>query len=314
MTIVRTKGTSVRLAIAQDCAVRSAGNASSSTPTAFLACWPAVEAEAAEDEQDLGWLLIAAYRPTAIICTTFDGNTTHQLAPNSVSIVKLDSGSDVTFDPHPQGAKVIFLPVKALTVIYGRALPCTITPVLGARNDNLVKVFECVFGSLRKQKLMELFSPESLIRSIIRSVNLGSGSAALEDLAAEPERIYITKKKLGEIRKFVAQNIEQPIDVLGMSRVARMSAGHLCRVMKHDTGLTPYQYVLTMRMDLARNLLCGSELPLVEVALSCGFANQAHFSSSFKRVTGMAPGHFRQIERQGTLVGAECTSFARTAV
>jgi AraC-like DNA-binding protein len=67
---------------------------------------------------------------------------------------------------------------------------------------------------------------------------------------------------------------------LGVSRFAR--------AFRASTGVTPYGWVLARRVARAKQLLEAS-LPLVHIALACGFADQSHMTRLFKRSTGMAP-------------------------
>ena len=56
---------------------------------------------------------------------------------------------------------------------------------------------------------------------------------------------------------------------------------------------SPYRYVLRRRVETARSLLCSTRLPITEIALRLGFADHAHFTSTFRRATGVAPSRYR---------------------
>ena len=72
-----------------------------------------------------------------------------------------------------------------------------------------------------------------------------------------------------------------------------MSYAHFRRLFKQQTGLSPYQYHLQLRINRARELLHGTTLSVKQVAARLNFENPYHFSKIFKRKTGMAPHHFR---------------------
>jgi AraC family transcriptional regulator len=65
-------------------------------------------------------------------------------------------------------------------------------------------------------------------------------------------------------------------------------------VFKLATGETPYHYLRTRRLERARMLLADDTMPLAELALECGFANQAHFTAAFSREVGISPGRYRR--------------------
>jgi AraC-like DNA-binding protein len=62
-------------------------------------------------------------------------------------------------------------------------------------------------------------------------------------------------------------------------------------------GCTVGEYVRKLRINAACHDLNDSEIPLAEVALTSGFADQSHFSRVFKRQVGMTPGAFRKLAR-----------------
>lgn len=73
-----------------------------------------------------------------------------------------------------------------------------------------------------------------------------------------------------------------------------MSRFHFCRQFRRSTGLSPYQYQLRIRVERAQSLLSQSpERSLTDVALECGFYDQAHLTRVFRRYVGVTPGRFR---------------------
>jgi AraC-like DNA-binding protein len=94
----------------------------------------------------------------------------------------------------------------------------------------------------------------------------------------------------GVLRAHLAEN-------LPLARVAetcRLSVSHFARAFKASTGLPPHQWILTTRVERARELLASSGTPLAEVAVMCGFTDQSHFSRVFARVVGTSPGVWRR--------------------
>ena len=105
---------------------------------------------------------------------------------------------------------------------------------------------------------------------------------------------------LGRLRA-VAEYIE---DHLGggpsleqMAAVARVSTYHFAHQFKRATGLPPYKYVITRRVERAQQLLLEGDLSLAEIAARAGFSDQSHFSRHFKRLVGVTPRQFRMHTR-----------------
>ncbi|MBT9386034.1 AraC family transcriptional regulator [Pseudooceanicola sp. CBS1P-1] len=66
------------------------------------------------------------------------------------------------------------------------------------------------------------------------------------------------------------------------------------RGFRETTGLSPYQWLLAERLEQGRLLLRLTQLPLVDIALACGFADQSHFTRMFTRAQGLSPGRWRR--------------------
>lgn len=77
------------------------------------------------------------------------------------------------------------------------------------------------------------------------------------------------------------------------ARAAGYSTFHLVRLFNRAVGYAPYQYLLRQRVSLAKNLLAGSDLTILQLCLKSGFNNAAHFSTVFRRYTGYSPSSYR---------------------
>lgn len=76
------------------------------------------------------------------------------------------------------------------------------------------------------------------------------------------------------------------------------SPGHFARAFKISTGLPPHQWLLRQRVDAAKQLMTGRDLPLTEIAILAGFANQSHFTRVFSAVVGVSPAAWRRDMRR----------------
>jgi AraC-like DNA-binding protein len=76
-----------------------------------------------------------------------------------------------------------------------------------------------------------------------------------------------------------------------LAALAGLSRYHFIRVFRRATGQSPHGYVTTRRIGLARRLLSRGERP-AEVAVACGFADQAHLTRLFRQAFGIAPGRY----------------------
>ena len=71
-------------------------------------------------------------------------------------------------------------------------------------------------------------------------------------------------------------------------------------LFKTELGMSPAQYLIRARLNLARRLLEEGDLNCTEIAYQCGFASSAHLSAQFQRVFGQSPLKYRALHRQQT--------------
>ena len=87
------------------------------------------------------------------------------------------------------------------------------------------------------------------------------------------------------------------LSVTALAAVAGCSPAQLSRRTRRVLGLSPAQYVLRSRVDRAVALLAGGDAPLADVALRCGFSDQAALTRTVARLTGRTPGQVRAAAR-----------------
>jgi AraC family transcriptional regulator len=92
---------------------------------------------------------------------------------------------------------------------------------------------------------------------------------------------------------FIDAHLGERLTLVKIADELKLSPYHFAHVFKRLIGIAPHQYVMQRRMDRAKQLLAHTTLPIVEIAVELGFANQSHFSAVFHRVTGLTPLTYR---------------------
>jgi AraC family transcriptional regulator len=102
---------------------------------------------------------------------------------------------------------------------------------------------------------------------------------------------------------YVTLNLDSPIRNADLAAVARLSVGYFIRAFKDSFALTPRAYVMQRRIQRAKELMRSTDETLTQIAYICGFADQPHFSTVFKRESGTSPTQWRRArdERAATL-------------
>lgn len=88
-------------------------------------------------------------------------------------------------------------------------------------------------------------------------------------------------------------NLAGAVSVEQLARIARLSEHHFMRSFGLATGMTPYQFVLRQRLERAKRLLRDTPIPIAQVALEAGFANQSHLTQTFRRLFASTPAEYR---------------------
>lgn len=93
---------------------------------------------------------------------------------------------------------------------------------------------------------------------------------------------------------FVEARLDRPILIAELSGIAKLSKAHFCRAFKRTFNESPHSYVVRRRLAKAKSLMVTSERPLSEIALHCGFADQAHLCRLFRRHHEQSPAAWRR--------------------
>lgn len=110
--------------------------------------------------------------------------------------------------------------------------------------------------------------------------------------ASKDQHKGLPQSTLNKLKEYMWSNLGENISLEELSAVCGMSVGHFSRSFKSTLKTTPHKYLTCMRVSKARTLIAAGN-SLIETALLCGFADQAHFSRIFKLWTKHTPSEFR---------------------
>lgn len=93
---------------------------------------------------------------------------------------------------------------------------------------------------------------------------------------------------------YMNSNYAEKITNEVLAQLVNRSPGHFSKVFKTITGTTPIEFLNTIRIQKARNMLLNSTKNITEIALECGFNTSSYFSSCFLEKYSMTPSSYRQ--------------------
>lgn len=112
--------------------------------------------------------------------------------------------------------------------------------------------------------------------------------------AALPPAIPTDDARLRRVNAFIRDDLAADHSLKELAAVAGLSRFHLVRLFKKTYGETPFRRLTRLRMEEAMRLLTEGRDPIIQVALSCGYENPAHFASAFRQSVGVSPSQFRR--------------------
>jgi AraC-like DNA-binding protein len=111
---------------------------------------------------------------------------------------------------------------------------------------------------------------------------------------SQPTASVLPKWRLKRVMEYVNAHLNEALSLADLAAVAGFSRMHFAGQFRAATGYRPHEYLLYYRIESAKLMLSGTDIPLAQVALSVGFQAQPHFSTVFKRLTGESPARWRR--------------------
>jgi AraC-like DNA-binding protein len=99
--------------------------------------------------------------------------------------------------------------------------------------------------------------------------------------------------RIGEVLNHIARHADEPLTLASLAAIAGMSRYHFLQVFRAVTGVTPYAYVLALRMRRAALQVATGGQPVSAIAYGCGFGDLSTFNARFRSLFGTHPLGYR---------------------
>lgn len=108
------------------------------------------------------------------------------------------------------------------------------------------------------------------------------------------EKLGAAAPSLGKAVAYIQEHFAEPVSLERLASLSSLSPYYFTRLFTKETGQTPHQYLLSVRIDSARFLLRSTAMSVKEIGFACGFSSESSFNSTFRKRTGVTPGRYRE--------------------
>ncbi|WP_208643531.1 AraC family transcriptional regulator [Pedobacter miscanthi] len=105
--------------------------------------------------------------------------------------------------------------------------------------------------------------------------------------------LHFEYKKTALFQSFISENLMEKFSLTDTAKRFGLDKYKFLRLFKHETGLTPNNYILLQRIEKCKKLIT-TDADLMDVAIETGFYDVAHLSRHFKRFTGVTPSEYKR--------------------
>lgn len=102
-----------------------------------------------------------------------------------------------------------------------------------------------------------------------------------------------SKQNLQSVKDFIDQNFQEKIVLEDLSKMFYINRYYLTRIFKEQFGISVIDYLLSVRITHAKQLLRFSDLTIEKVGTECGIPDANYFARIFKKIEGFTPGEYR---------------------
>ena len=121
------------------------------------------------------------------------------------------------------------------------------------------------------------------------------------------ERVLSMDRRVQKVIELIKDNPERELSMDEMAMFVNLSPSRLRFMFKSETGRTPAQYIKSLRIEQAKELLETTFLNVKEITDRVGVKDRSHFTRDFKKAYGLSPTQYRaRLSKRCQVKSARC--------
>jgi AraC family transcriptional regulator len=192
-----------------------------------------------------------------------------------------------------------YLPRRALDAISDEAD----APRIGDLNHKPVAIDDTTISSLGRAILPALSHPDQANQLFVDHVLFALGIHVAQTYGgmrppSRSARGGLAEWQVKRAKEILSANLDGGVPLKDVARECGLSVSHFSRAFRVTAGAAPHRWLMTRRVEAAKEKLRDGRLSLSDVALACGFADQSHLTRIFTGMVGLSPGAWRRTLNQ----------------
>jgi AraC-like DNA-binding protein len=103
--------------------------------------------------------------------------------------------------------------------------------------------------------------------------------------------------RIRQMMMYIQSHLAEPLSLDTLASMAGLSPAHFHKIFTRVVREPLNAYVTRLRMEKARGLLVGTNLPAHQIGADCGYPNPSHFGWLFRKWNGLSPGEYKRLHR-----------------
>ena len=151
-------------------------------------------------------------------------------------------------------------------------------------------LFDGVFAEMKKNN-------EGKNHFLLGALHMICACLISRGLLTNPDEVMASKKleKLSSALSHISENFTSQITTPELAAMCNLNTAYFCELFKAATGKTAVEFVNTLRVRRAEELITTTDMNMTEIAMSSGFSSPAYFDRVFRKINGTSPREFRAL-------------------